>query len=193
MNMLKEITFRIENCEMNDINVILSIYENARTLQTQKGMVVWPVFEREFVEREIKESRQWKLVIDDTIACNWAITFDDKDIWGDREKNDAIYIHRIATDPAFRGNRFVDKIVEWAKQYAPQMEKQFIRLDTLGNNTGLIKHYTSAGFKFLGMFELADTSNLPGHYQKEPNCCLFEMDLEEAKKSEVSEGRMDTR
>ena len=182
MNRLTEIKFIIENCVINDINVILSLYEEARTLQTQKGMVVWPAFEKEFVEREIKESRQWKLVIDNTIACNWAITFDDKDIWGDREKNDAIYIHRIATNPAFRGNRFVDKIVEWAKQYAPQMDKQFIRLDTLGNNTGLIKHYTSAGFTFLGMFELADTSNLPGHYQKEPNCCLFEIDLEETKK-----------
>ena len=176
--MTTETNIKVENCVMDDINAILSLYEEARSLQTQKAMVVWPVFEKEFIEREIKESRQWKLVIDNTIACNWAVTFDDKDIWGEREKNDAIYIHRIATNPAFRGNRFVDKIVEWAKQYALQMGKQFIRLDTLGNNTGLIKHYTSAGFKFLGMFELADTSNLPGHYQKEPNCCLFEIDLE---------------
>ena len=50
-------------------------------------------------------------------------------------------------------------------------------LDTLGNNTKLIEHYTSAGFQFLGIFELTDTSNLPGHYQVEPNCCLFEIAL----------------
>jgi hypothetical protein len=55
--------------------------------------------------------------------------------------------------------------------------KQFIRLDTLGNNAKLIEHYTSAGFQFLGMHKLADTSNLAGHYQREPNCCKFEIDL----------------
>ena len=174
-------SLKIENCVMDDSKMILLLYEEARILQTHKGMVVWPLFKKEFIEQEIKELRQWKLVIDNAIACNWAITFEDKEIWGDKDKNNSIYIHRIATNPVFRGNRFIDKIVEWARQYAAQLGKQFIRLDTLGNNTGLIKHYTSAGFKFLGMFKLGDTSNLPGHYQKEPNCCLFELDLDEAK------------
>ena len=179
MHTQKETLLKIENCVMVDVPRILSLYEEARALQTQKEMVVWPLFEKEFIEREIKERRQWKLVIDNAIACNWAVTFDDRDIWGPKDKNDSIYIHRIATNPNFRGNRFIEEIVEWAKQYAAQLSKQFIRLDTLGNNTGLIKHYTSAGFKFLGMFILADTSNLPGHYQKEKNCCFFEIDLDE--------------
>lgn len=168
---------KILNCVTSDIDEILSLYQAARELQTQKRMVVWPVFEKDFVEKEINEKRQWKLPVNDVIACNWAITFSDKEIWGEKDKNDSIYIHRIATNPIFRGNRYIDKIVSWAKEYAKQKNKQFIRLDTLGNNTKLIEHYTSAGFQFLGMFELADTLNLPGHYQKEPNCCLFEMDL----------------
>lgn len=171
----------IVNCVMNDIDAILTLYQSARELQTQKGMVVWPVFEKGLVEKEINEKRQWKLLVNNDIACNWAITFSDKEIWGAKDKNDSIYIHRIATNPMFRGNRYVDKIVSWAKEYARQRDKQFVRLDTLGNNTGLIKHYTSAGFQFLGIFKLADTSNLPGHYQKEPNCCLFEIDLDKIK------------
>ena len=167
----------IVNCVMSDLDEILSLYQSARELQTQKGMVVWPVFEKGLVEKEINEQRQWKLTMGNVIACNWAVTFSDKEIWGSKDRNDSIYIHRIATNPVFRGNRYIDRIVSWAKGYAKQKNKQFIRLDTLGNNTKLIEHYTSAGFQFLGMFELADTSNLPGHYQKEPNCCLFEMDL----------------
>jgi hypothetical protein len=177
MNRLKEINGKISNCILKDSDTILSLYKSARDLQTQKKMVVWPIFEKDFIENEINEQRQWKLLIEDDIACNWAITFSDKEIWGEKDKDDAIYIHRIATNPLFRGNRYIDRIVSWAKEYAKQKAKQFIRLDTLGNNTGLIKHYTSAGFQFLGMFELADTSNLPGHYQVEPNCCLFEIDL----------------
>src|SRR4030095_10749604 len=177
MEMLKGINGKIRNCILEDGDNILSLYKSARDLQTQKGMVVRPIFEKDFIEKEINELRQWKLLVEDTIACNWAVTFSDKEIWGEKDKNDSIYIHRIATDPIFRGNRYIDKIVAWAKEYAKQRGKRFIRLDTLGNNTGLIKHYTSAGFQFLGMFELPDTSNLPGHYQNEPNCCLFEIDL----------------
>lgn len=168
---------KIDNCTIADVQEILSLYEFARGLQTQKGMVVWPLFEKAFIEKEINEHRQWKLVIDNIIACNWAITFEDKEIWEEKEKGDAIYIHRIATNPIFRGNRYVDKIVEWAKEYAIQNGKRFVRLDTLGNNTRLIEHYRSAGFQFLGMFELTDTSGLPGHYQNERNCCLFEIGL----------------
>ena len=177
MAILKELDGKISTCMLKDSDMILSLYQSARDLQTQKGMVVWPVFKKDLIENEITEQRQWKLVIEDDIACNWAITFSDKEIWGEKDKDDAIYIHRIATNPILRGNRYIDKLVVWAKEYAKQKGKRFVRLDTLGNNTGLIKHYTSAGFKFLGMFELSDTSNLPGHYKVEPNCCLFEIDL----------------
>lgn len=173
----------IKNCLMTDVKEILSLYEAARNLQIQRKMVVWPSFEDSFIISEIKEERQWKIVSDNLIACNWAITFKDKEIWGERDKNDAIYIHRICTNPKLRGNRYIDEIVEWSKQYANQTGKRFIRLDTLGNNTKLIEHYTSAGFDFLGMVKLTDTANLPGHYQEEPNCCLFEIDLLNGEKS----------
>lgn len=168
---------KIDNCTMSDADDILLLYQAARDLQTQKQMVVWPVFERSFIEKEIQEQRQWKLLIGDTIACNWAITFNDKEIWGEKDKNDSIFIHRIATNPFMRGNRYVDRIVDWAKGYAKEKGKSFIRLDTLGNNTKLIEHYTSAGFDFLGIIKLPDTANLPGHYHKEPNCCRFEMPI----------------
>ncbi len=168
----------ISNCLPGDVDAILSLYEAARNLQTQKKMVVWPYFEKSFIEKEIQEQRQWKIVTDNVIACNCAITFADKEIWGEKDRNDSIYIHRICTNATLRGNRYIDSITAWGKKYAQQKGKRFVRLDTLGNNTKLIEHYTSAGFAFLGIFELTDTANLPGHYQTEPNCCLFEIDLE---------------
>lgn len=168
----------IRNCLMSDANEILLLYEAARNLQTQRKMVIWPSFEKSFIEKEIQEERQWKIISDNVIACNWTITFEDKEIWGEKDKDDAIYIHRICTNPALRGNRYIDTIVEWSGKYAKQIGKKFVRLDTLGNNIKLIEHYTSAGFEFLGMLKLTDTANLPGHYQNEPNCCLFEIDLQ---------------
>jgi GNAT superfamily N-acetyltransferase len=167
--------FVIKNCALSDADSILQLYDAAMSLQTQRNSVVWLPFEKTFIEKEIKEGRQWKLMADEEIACNWAITFNDKEIWAERDKNDSIYIHRIATNPSFRGHRFIVDIVNWARGYARSQEKQFIRLDTLGNNTRLIQHYTSAGFSFLGIFRLDNTLGLPAHYQQEPNCCLFEM------------------
>jgi hypothetical protein len=71
----------IRNCIIDDTTDILLLYEAARNLQTQKQMVVWPSFERSFIENEINEERQWKIVIQKVIACNWAVTFKDKEIW----------------------------------------------------------------------------------------------------------------
>jgi hypothetical protein len=167
----------IKNCSLTDTDTILELYAAARDLQTQKKRVVWPKFERSFIEKEIIDERQWKLIIDDQIACNWAITFDDKEIWSDTDYTNSIYIHRIATNPAFRGNRFIDIIVAWAKPYALSKGKKYVRLDTLGNNTKLIEHYTSSGFNFLGITTLPDVKNLPEHYQREPDCCRFEMKI----------------
>ena len=95
---------------------------------------------------------------------------------GERNKERALYIHRIAVNPNFRGNNYVDTIVAWSKEFAIEKGIQFIRLDTLGENTKLIEHYKNAGFNFLGLFNLKNTSNLPDHYKQAP-VCLFEIDL----------------
>lgn len=168
---------KIKNCSLSDVIDIMALYQAARELQTERGMVVWPYFEDAFLKKEINENRQWKITFDGAIACNWAITFEDKEIWGIKDKNDSIYIHRICTNPELRGNRYIDEIVKWSREYAKQVGKRFVRLDTLGNNIKLIEHYTSAGFSFLGMVKLTDTEQLPAHYQNERNCCLFELDV----------------
>jgi len=113
----------IKNSSLDDVNTILTLYDAAIELQTQKNMVVWPKFERAFIEKEIRDKRQWKIMIGSEIACSWSITFDDKEIWGEKDDNNSIYIHRLAANPAFRGNRFIDVIVPWAKAYALSKEE----------------------------------------------------------------------
>lgn len=169
----------ITNCTPDDISEIFRLYKIASDYQrSKKYVVVWPEFERELVETEIAENRQWKLMIDGEIACVWATTFSDEQIWEKRNEDAAAYIHRIATNPDFRGKNFVTMIVEWAKEYAKKNKKNFVRLDTLGNNVKLIEYYTNSGFNFLGMFDLKDTSGLPSHYHDVP-ACLFEIEVTE--------------
>lgn len=167
----------IQNSTVQDINDILALYQHAREYQYSKGAVVWPEISIGLITREIIDKHQWKLVINGKIACVWATTFHDPLIWEERNADSAVYIHRIALNPEFRGQKLVREIVEWAKVFAKTEGKQFIRLDTVGENTGLISYYESCGFNFLGLVSLQDTSALPEHYSKAP-VCLFELKTE---------------
>ena len=168
----------IKNSAADDIDEIFRLYSVATEYQkVKKSVVVWPEFDRQLIETEITEDRQWKMIIDEKVACVWAITFSDEQIWEERNKDAAIYIHRIATSPDFRGRNLVSAIVDWAKEYARKTTKDFVRLDTLGNNIKLIEHYTNAGFDFLGLFHLKSTKGLPAHYQNNDPACLFEIKI----------------
>jgi hypothetical protein len=110
------------------------LYAIASAYQKQ-NVVVWPNFDQHLIETELSENRQWKLIIENQIACVWAITFNDAEIWEERDCNDAIYIHRIAHSG---GHNFVKIIVDWAKEYAKSIGKDYIRLDTLGITSSLL-------------------------------------------------------
>ncbi|WP_392347699.1 GNAT family N-acetyltransferase [uncultured Polaribacter sp.] len=167
----------IKNVTASDIEKIFALYKIASNYQREKKtVIVWPDFDREMVINEIAENRQFKLLVNNEVVCIWAITFSDEQIWEDSNTDSAVYIHRIAVNPNFRGNNYIATITNWAKEYALKKEIQFIRLDTLGENKNLITHYKNAGFHFLGLFNLKNTSNLPEHYKLAP-VCLFEIDL----------------
>jgi len=168
----------ITNSKKEDIPEIFRLYELASDFQRTKFPEnQWPRFDEELVSREVAENRQFKLLIDNKIACIWAITNSDPEIWEDDDKDPSIYIHRIATNPDFRGNNFIKIIVDWAIKFAKDQNKEFIRMDTCGINERLINHYTTCGFTFLGTKRLKDTDGLPSHYQKAV-VCFFEIKVE---------------
>ncbi len=101
-------------------------------------------------------------------------TFTDPLIWEEKNNDPSVYIHRIATNPAFRGRNLVEQIVTWSKTYAKQHAKQFVRLDTVGKNEGLIAYYQKCGFRFLGLSTLNNTEGLPAHYHN-ATVTLFEL------------------
>lgn len=167
----------ISYSRQKDIGEIFRLYRLATAYQKVTFPEnQWPEFDRELIETEIREKRQFKLLIDNQIACVWAITFSDPEIWEEKNSDPSIYIHRIATNPDFRGNNFVQRIADWARGYAILNKKEYIRLDTCGNNTRLIEHYKKSGFKFLGMKKLLSSKGLPAHYV-DADVCYFEIKL----------------
>jgi GNAT superfamily N-acetyltransferase len=167
---------KIVNSTGKDIQEIFRLYKIATDFQKIKFSVHWPEFDRKLIEMEIAEERQWKIIIDNQIACIWATTFNDPQIWEERNNDPAVYIHRIATNPEFRWQNFVRQIVEWAKPYALKNEKEFIRMDTVGDNPGLITYYIKCGFNFGGLLKLQNTEGLPAHYDN-ATVSLFQIGL----------------
>jgi RimJ/RimL family protein N-acetyltransferase len=167
---------KINNSIIVDIDEIFRLYKVATDFQKTRFINHWPVFEKSLVETEIAENRQWKIIIDEKIACLWATTFTDPQIWEERNNDPSIYIHRIATNPDFRGQNLVIEIVKWAKMYAKEYNKAFIRMDTVGDNPGLIRHYEKCGFTFLGLLKLTNTIGLPAHYDN-ATVSLFQIEI----------------
>jgi GNAT superfamily N-acetyltransferase len=165
---------QISNSTTADIEEIFRLYESATNFQKTKYILHWPKFETSLIENEIEEHRQWKITINGKTACVWAITFDDPQIWEERNADPSVYIHRIATNPEFKGQNMVATIVAWAKEYAKVNGKTYVRLDTVGKNESLINHYSKMGFTFLGLYDLKNTDQLPSHYHGNP-VSLFEL------------------
>ncbi len=166
----------IQQSTTKDIDTILELYDHAIAYQKSKGAVHWPKFTPTAIEKEITADQQFKIVVDNQIACVWMVAFNDPDIWGEKDKDPSVYIHRIATNPVFRGYHFVNHIISWAKVFAKDQHKKYIRMDTAGHNQKLIEYYTNCGFTFLGADPLPNASKLPVHYHNTP-VCLFEMEI----------------
>lgn len=124
----------------------------------------WLPFDPQMVASEIAEGRQWKILIDGQIACVFATAYTDAAIWGDRDLDPSVYLHRIVTNPDFRGRNMVGAIVDWAKLHGKAAGCKYLRLDTWAENLKLKEVYLRNGFRFLGNAAPADPTALPSHY-----------------------------
>ncbi|WP_073229266.1 GNAT family N-acetyltransferase [Pedobacter caeni] len=162
---------------IHDIDQIFELYDAAIAFQKTVFNKQWQGFERSLIERELKEERQWKIQIDGKTACIFAIDFNDPLIWKEKDVDPAIYLHRIVTNPEFRGANFVNEIVTWAHTFAAGKDKEYIRMDTWGDNPRLIAYYVKCGFNYLGNIIPEASNILPKHYEN-IELALFEIPVE---------------
>jgi len=166
---------QVANSQPSDLDMIFDFYEMAIAHQKKVFNKHWQGFSKELVETEIAENRQYKILVNDEVACVFAVTFNDQLIWGDRD-HDAIYIHRIVTHPDFRGLSFVKEIITWARAFAAENHLKFIRMDTWADNEKLLEYYTSCGFNYVGVVTMEKTDGLPKHYEG-ISLSLFEIEI----------------
>jgi hypothetical protein len=155
---------KITNSSLSDLDLIYSLYKSAIEYQKKKGFELWPLFERQLIETDIKENRHFKILEGENIVCIFSIQYNDPVIWGERDKDPAIYLHRICVNPAFKGREIMKVIKDWAQVQAKQQNRKFLRMDTWGNNEKLREYYIRCGFTYIGQQNLKSTEGLPDHY-----------------------------
>jgi len=157
---------QIQNTAHKDIPAIFALYDEAIHYQKEVGNNYWLGFETALIEKEINENRHFKIVLDEKIGGTFIITPDDKLIWKMQQDDPAVYLHRIATARASRGNDLLKHVIDWAKTYAKQHHLSFIRMDTGSGNERLINYYRRCGFKIIDTNTTVDyTPDLPAHYE----------------------------
>ncbi|HWY09876.1 MAG TPA: GNAT family N-acetyltransferase [Bacteroidia bacterium] len=154
----------ITNSSIEDLKIIFELFDSAIAYQKRKGYELWPRFSRQLIEIEIKEKRHWKIMEGDIIVCIFSVMYNDPVIWGEKDKDPAIYLHRITTNPDFKGKCMMEMIKHWAVGHAKQNNKKYLRMDTWGNNEILRNYYINCGFNYIGQQRLEKVEGLPEHY-----------------------------
>lgn len=169
----------ITNASANDLEEIYQLFEQAIAFQKANQYIGWNSYDKEFVRSDIDQQLLYKIVAGDQIACIFSTCFTDPLIWRDRERGDAIYLHRIILNQQFKGEKLFKKVLEWAVHFATGSNLQFIRMDTWAANEKIISYYQSYGFSFIENYTTPGTDDLPVQHRN-LRVALLELSLETA-------------
>ena len=168
--------YKIANTTSKDLPNIYSLFEQAIAFQKSNNYPVWNGYDKEVLQKDIKAKLQYKIIEENEISCIFTTYYTDPIIWGEQTPKEAIYLHRIVTNPNHRGLKQFEKVMTWTKNHAQKKNLQSIRMDTWADNPKIIQYYLSFGFQFLGNYLPPGTNELPITYRN-LNLALLELPL----------------
>jgi hypothetical protein len=153
--------YLIVNASPDDLNTIYKLFEAAILFQKENNFIGWNAYDKNRIQADIKSGLLFKVMENQNIHCIFSICYDDSLIWREKEKGDAIYLHRIVVNQAFKKDRMFPKILAWAIALGLKNGLRTIRMDTWANNEKLIGYYKTHGFKYIETYTTPDTPDLP--------------------------------
>lgn len=177
IKMSKVVNHSISNITLHDLEQITCLFNEAIKLKRKNSYKVWDIIDEVALPKDIENNLQFKIHHDDIILCVFTIQYNDPFIWQDKDQNDAVYLHRIVTNPNFKGHRLFEKVLTWAIQFAKQNKRKHLRMDTWADNHQLINYYKSFGFRFIENYKTTDTEELPLQ-NRNLNVALLELTID---------------
>ena len=168
--------YKIVNTTEDDLDFIFWMFEEAIEYQKRKNFPVWNGYDRDVLRKEAREKKQFKIVIENKIAFAFSVVYADELIWREREKGDAVYLHRIVVNPHYKGQKLYGALLKWIINHAQEKNLKFIRMDTWADNPNIIGYYESFGFKFVENYRTPNIPELPIPHRS-LHLALLELDL----------------
>jgi GNAT superfamily N-acetyltransferase len=153
----------ILNTEVTDLHFIFELFDHSITYQQKHGYPVWLDYDKDSIVRDIKNRNQYKVIVDSGIGIVFSVAYADKIIWRERDKGDAIYLHRFVVNPVCKGQKLFGVIMEWATEHVRQKGLNNIRMDTWAANPTIINYYKTFGFEVIETYTTPNTTELPVH------------------------------
>jgi ribosomal protein S18 acetylase RimI-like enzyme len=159
-----------------DLETVLWLFARAMELQGKNGYKVWQTIDNNTLRKDIADGLQYKLIEGNDLLGVFSVQLNDPFIWRDRDRNDAVYLHRIVVNPRFKGQKQFQKIVDWATAFARKKGLSYVRMDTWADNQPLISYYRTFGFRLIEYYTTPNAVELPVQ-NRNLHIALLEMEL----------------
>lgn len=148
---------------MSDLSLIFGLFDQSIQYQETHGYPTWRNYDKNAIVKDIENKNQYKVVVDSKPAIVFSVCYSDKIIWRELEKGDALYLHRIVVNPAFKGKRLFGIILDWAIGHGKAKGLKSVRMDTWAANSMIIDYYKGFGFSFIENYVTPENADLPVH------------------------------
>lgn len=147
--------------DLSDLPLIFRLFERAIQYQRENQYIGWNSYDQRFVRADVEQKLLFKIIDGQRVLGIFSVCYTDPLIWREREKGDALYLHRIVLNRDFQGIKVFRTVLQWAMADALQRKLAFVRMDTWAGNMKLIHYYESYGFRFIENYTTGDTNDLP--------------------------------
>lgn len=140
-------------CDERDVQAVAEMWNRAAARLAARGLDQWQYPVKMHNIRSAVEAGSCWLVLGARDVTVGTITLDDSadpGLWfpGDNP-NDALYLHRMITEPDAAGHDLGSALIDWAGRRAVAAGKRWIRLDAWRSNSGLRNYYGRRGFELV--------------------------------------------
>ncbi|MBN8686154.1 MAG: GNAT family N-acetyltransferase [Chitinophagales bacterium] len=147
--------------QSSDLPEIYRLFEQAIQFQREKNYIGWNNYDKEFIREDISNQLLYRIIKGKDTLGIFSVCYSDPLIWREKEKSDALYLHRIVLNREFREIKLFRLLLDWALVHASEKKLKHLRMDTWAENEKLINYYRSYGFRFIEEYTTANTEELP--------------------------------
>jgi hypothetical protein len=144
-----------------DIPTIYWLFDEAIVYQKNNDYPVWPGYDKDTLDEDIAQHRQFKILIDGEIAGIFTILDSDPIVWREKNAQPAVYLHRVVVNPKHKGKKLFGDVLKWTSKRAQNLNIDLIRMDTWADNPVLVSYYQQFDFKIVEYYTTPNTLELP--------------------------------